>query len=177
MSSSAAVLSPNSALNALNNLNPMAPPVYGGLMTPDGAVDFTYPYEVTLNPSALAAGQTLSDVIATNTDADFHLTAQIINVYTSIQFGFRLNVNGVYYLSDNVILAGNLASDPSAPPPVMGRFIIPRGANLNIDLIELSGAANTIQLLFRGMKLYGRSRNGTQRPSGAAGVPVGLGRR
>src|SRR5579863_4748421 len=176
MGSQVAVLPPDNALNALNILSPLAPPVYGGLMTPDGAVDFTYPYEVTLNPGALAAGQTLSDKIATNTDADFRMTAQIINVYTSIQFGFRLNVNGVYYLSDAYILAGNLASDPSAPPPVMGRFIIPRGATLGIDLIELSGAANSIQLLFRGMKLYGRLRNGTAR-SGAAGVPVGLGRR
>jgi len=170
------VLSPNNALNALNLLTPLAPPVYGGLMTPDGSVDFTYPYDVTLNPTALAAGVTLSDVIKTNTDADFQLTAIIINVYTSISFGFRLNVNGVYYLSSGYVLAANLAGDPSAPAPVLGRFVIPRGADLNIDSIELSGAANTIEILFRGLKLYGNNSSRSSHRSGPSGVPSGLGR-
>lgn len=139
----------NSALRTLNLLNPLAPPVYGGLQTPEGAVDFTYPYDKTL-----LASTGISDTIKTNTDADFHMTAIIINVYTSIKFSFRLNVNGVYYLSSSQILAANLNGDPSAPTPVMGKFIIPRGADLNIDLTELSGADNSIELLFRGMKLY-----------------------
>lgn len=143
-------LQSTNALNALNLLNPMAPPVYIGLMTPDGSLDFTYPYDKTL-----VGGLPLGDSIKTNTDADFHLTAIIINVFTDIRFSFRLNVNGVYYLSSGQVLAGNIASDPSAPYPVLGKFIIPRGADLNIDLTELSGATNTIELLFRGMKLYG----------------------
>lgn len=167
-----AVLSPNNALNATNLLNPLAPPIYGGLMTPDGDVDFTYPYDVTLNPNALAAGQTLSDVIKTNTDADFHMTAIVINVQTSIQYSFRLNVNGVYYLSSGQILAANLAGDPSAPPPVLGKFVIPRGADLNIDLTDLSGAANTIEILFRGIKKYG---NNVSARAPQASVPAGLG--
>lgn len=148
--SSSPVLSPGNALNALNLLNPMAPPVYGGLITPDGDVDFTYPYDITLT-----GNQALSDTIKTNTDADFQMTSILVNVYTSIQFSFRLNVNGVYYLSSGQILAGNLVSDPSAPPPVLGKFIIPRGADLNIDITDLSGAGNTIELLFRGMKKFG----------------------
>ncbi len=146
---SPSTLPPNSALRTLNLLNPLAPPVYGGLQTPDGAVDFTYPYD-----KVLALNTGYADTIKTNTDADFHLTGIIVNVFTSIQFSFRLNVNGVYYLSSSQILAGNLAGDPSAPVPVMGKFIIPRGADLNIDITDLSGAQNTIELLFRGLKLY-----------------------
>jgi hypothetical protein len=162
-------MNPNNALNALNLLNPLAPPVYGGLVGPDGSVDFTYPYDV-----ELTASDALSDVIKTNTDADFHLTGIIINAYTSIQFSFRLNVNGVYYLSSGLILAANLAGDPSAPVPVLGRFIIPRGADLNIDLQELSGSNNTIEIMFRGLKLYG---GGSRQQATAAPKPVfGLGR-
>lgn len=146
-------LSPNNALNALNLLNPLAPPVYGGLIGPDGSVDFTYPYDVQLTGST-----PLSDVIKTNTDADFQLCGIIINAYTDIRFSFRLNVNGVYYLSSSQILAANLAGDPSAPAPTMGKFVIPRGADINIDLTELSGATNTIEILFRGLKLYSGSR-------------------
>ena len=168
-----AVLSPNNALNALNLLNPIAPPVYGGLTTPDGSVDFTYPYDVTLT-----ANQTLTDVIKTNTDADFQLTAMIINVYTSIQFSIQRNINGVYFLEASGVLAGNWAGDPSSPPPVMGKLIIPRGADLNIQLVELSGASNTIEILFRGLKLFGGgSRSSAPTPSGASGVPIGLGGR
>jgi hypothetical protein len=174
--SSPSVLSPNNGLQAENLLNPLSPPVYGGLTTPDGAVDFTYPYNGVINPNNLAAGQTLQDVIATNTDAQFQMTAQLVNVYTDVRFGFQLNVNGVYFLSEGYILAGNLVSDPSAPPPLLGKFIIPRGANLNINLIDYSGAANTVQILFRGVKLYGKGR--TAGPaSPASQVPMGLGRR
>lgn len=140
----------NNGLQALNLLNPLAPPVYAGLMTPDGAVDFTYPYNV-----SLTANQALQDTTKTDTDADFQLTAIIINVYTSILFSFRLNINGIYYLSSSEVLAGNLVSDPSVPFPILGRFIIPRGADLNINITDLSGAGNTIQILYRGMKLYG----------------------
>jgi len=143
-------MSPSNSLQALNLLNPMAPPVYGGMTTPDGPVDFTYPFDITM-----ASGADTNDAIKTNTDADFQLLAIIANVYTSIEFGILLNVNGVYYLSPSPILAGNFVADPSAPPPVLGKFIIPRGADLNIRIVNYSGATNTVQLLFRGMKLYG----------------------
>ena len=162
-----AILAPNNALNALSNLNPLAPPIYGGLTAPDGSVDFTYPYDITL-----AGNQLLNDVIKTNTDADFQLTAMIINVYTSIDFSIQRNINGVYFLEASGVLAGNWASDPSAPPPTMGKLIIPRGADLNITLQELSGAPNTIEILFRGLKLYGSGSRAAKAASAS-----GLGRR
>lgn len=162
------LLSPNNALNVISLLNPLSPPIYGGLVSPDGDVDFTYPYD-----AVLVGGAASKDVIKTNTDADFHMTAIIINAYTSISYSFRLNVNGIYYLSSSQILAANLAGDPSAPAPILGKFIIPRGADLNIDLTELSGATNTIEILFRGLKKYGASRTAA---SNAPKPVYGLGR-
>ncbi len=146
-------LPPNNALRALDLLNPIAPPVYGGLVTPEGAVDFTYPYD-----GLLLASAAKSDVIKTNTDADFQMTGIIINVYTDIRFSFRININGVYFMSASEILAANVNGDPSAPFPVMGKFVIPRGADININLTELSGADNTVEILFRGMKLFGNNQ-------------------
>ena len=142
----------NNGLQALNLLNPLAPPVYGGLNTPEGFADFTYPVDV-----SLTANQTLNYAEATNTDADFQLMGLIINNYTSIAFSLLINVNGVYFMSSSPILAGNLASDPSAPPPVLGKFIIPRGAIVNIQFIELSGAPNAIEILLKGVKMYGHN--------------------
>lgn len=141
--------------NFLTRLNPMAPPVYGGLTTPEGSVYYDYPYD-----KVLLASSSIQDVLKTDTDADFHMCAILPNVYTSIQFSIRVNINGVYYMSEFPILAGNLVSDPAAPAPVLGKFIIPRGANINLEFTELSGFNNTIEIIFRGLKLYGNNVKG-----------------
>lgn len=146
-------MSPTPSSSIIQRLNPMAPPVYGGLITPEGAVYYDYPYD-----RVLTASTSLADIIKTDTDADFHMCAIIINVFTSIQFSLQANINGVYYMSEFPILAGNLQSDPAAPAPVLGKFIIPRGANINLNFVELSGADNTIEIIFRGMKLYGSGK-------------------
>lgn len=143
----------NNALLGLARQNPMAPPVYGGLMTPDGAAQYDYPCD-----EVIALNGRVTHVIKTDTDADFHLCALIVNSYTSIRFSIQYNINGVYYTSENPVMAGNLASDPAAPAPVMGKFVIPRGANINVLLEDFSGAENTVEILFRGMKLYGNNR-------------------
>ena len=138
----------------LTRMNPMAPPVYGGLMTPDGDTMYDYPHD-----AVLVAGTTPDNgIVKTDTDADFHMCAIIVNQYTDIRFSILVNINGVYYMSESAVLAGNLVSDPAAPMPVLGKFIIPRGANINVQLVNLSGAENTVQLLFRGMKKYGSGR-------------------
>ena len=141
----------SSNLSLASRLNPMAPPVYRGLVTPVGPVTYDYPEDIVLTGSAT----NVADVIKTDTDAPFHLCALILNSYTSVQFSVQINVNGVYYMSEFPILGGNIASDPAAPPPVLGKFIIPAGANINFTFNELSGATNTLQLILRGMKLYG----------------------
>lgn len=150
-------------ISLASRLNPIAAPVYRGLVTPVGPVYYDYPEDIVLTGGAT----NVQDVIKTDTDAPFHLCAIIANVYTSIQVSLQINVNGVYYMSEFPILLGNLASDPAAPPPVLGKFIIPAGANINFVFNELSGAGNTLQLILRGMKLYGYG----QTPAGQAQQP------
>ena len=149
----------------LSRLNPMAPPVYGGMVTPAGAVYYDYPEDIVLTGGAT----NVQDVIKTDTDAPFHLCAILPNVFTSIQFSFQVNINGVYYMSEFPVIAGNLVSDPAAPAPVLGKFIIPAGANINIVFNELSGSDNTIELVFRGMKLYPPASGGSQAQSPSGG--------
>ena len=132
-------------------LNPIAPPVYGGLTTPDGPVDYTYPLNVTVGANA-----TVNAVVPTNTDANFRMMVMILNVYTSLSFSIAININGVYPMQNLPILGGNIVSDPSSPYVILGQFEIPRGANINVQITDLSGATNAMQLLFRGQKMYGK---------------------
>lgn len=131
--------------------NPLAPPVYSGLNPVNGPTAFDYVYNT---PGALAGNAVLSDAAMTMLDADFHWTGIVINSYTSIAFSVRFGINGLYYLSSSQVLASNYLGDPSSPYALLGQLIVPAGARITIDLVELSGAANTIQILFRGTKIF-----------------------
>jgi hypothetical protein len=132
--------------------NPLAPPVYSGLNPVNGPTDFTYVYDTPANQ--LAANGSLSDAVSTMLDADFHWTAIVLNSYTSISFSVRFGINGLYYLSQFQVLASNYLGDPSSPYPIMGQLIVPAGARITLDMTDLSGATNTLQILFRGTKTF-----------------------
>ncbi len=129
--------------------NPLAPPVYSGLNPVNGPTDFTYVYDGTIPASTL-----LNDAITTMLDADFHWTGIVINSYTSIAFTVRFGINGLYYLSASPVLASNYLGDPSSPYVLMGQLIVPAGARITMDFVDLSGAPNTVQILARGTKRF-----------------------
>lgn len=129
--------------------NPLAAPVYSGLNPVNGPTDFTYVYDGTITASS-----SLADAITTMLDADFHWTALVINSYTSVAFSVRFGINGLYYLSSSAVLANNYLGDPSSPYPLMGQLIVPAGARITIDLLDLSGSTNTVQILARGTKTF-----------------------
>lgn len=131
------------------NYNPLAAKVYSGLNPASGPVDFTYSYDGTI-PS----GGILTDGVQTDTSAPFHWLAIVLNFYTSVQWSVRFGINGTYYFSQNQILASNFVSDPSAPFVIVGQLIVPAGGRITIDATDFSGAPNTIEILFRGMKLF-----------------------
>jgi hypothetical protein len=129
--------------------NPYAPPVYNGLDAPKGPQDFTYVYD-----GVIPANSLINDQVSTQLDADFRWMAVVVNTYTSINFTVRFSINGLYYLSSTLLQAAAYSSDPSAPWPIIGNLIVPAGARITVDLQDYSGAQNTVEILFRGMKLY-----------------------
>jgi hypothetical protein len=131
------------------SFNSIAPPVYSGLTPLSGPTDFTYSYDGTIPASGV-----ISDGVQTDTSAPFHWTAIIINFNTSPSFSVRFGINGTYYISQNQILASSYVSDPSAPWVNVGQLIVPAGGRITIDATDFSGANNTIEILFRGMKLF-----------------------
>lgn len=133
--------------------NPQAPLVLNGLndASPQGYQDqaFDYVYDV-----VLTANQVLNDqVVSIFTEADFAWRALVINVNTGV-FAVRFTDGQGYYLSSGLINSGNLIASPADPWIVFPETLYPAGGRIGIDIQDLSGAQNTIELLFRGVNRY-----------------------
>lgn len=142
-------------MGALNSpiFNPQSAPVFNGVTdaSPEGYtdVDFTYPYDV-----SLTANQKLSDqTVATTNDADFAWRAIVIGLATGA-FSIRFSDSQGYYLSNGFVASANIVADAASPWPVFPEIIIPAGGRIGIDIQDISGQSNTIQIAFRGVKRY-----------------------
>lgn len=134
-------------------VNPYAPPAYNGMNNnpPAGYVDveFEYVYDVTLTANQFLRDQTLP----TTNDADFAWWAINVNAATGA-FSVRFTDSQGYYLSNGQVLSANIQGDPSSPYPVFPEIIIPAGGRIGIDIQDLSGDSNTIEIGCRGVKRY-----------------------
>jgi hypothetical protein len=132
--------------------NVYAPPAYNGLQdgSPPGYSDvgFDYVYNI-----SLSANQSLVDQQPIANDADFAWRAIYISSNTG-SFAVRFSDSQWYWLSSARILNTNLPGDAAAPFPVFPELLLPAGGRIGIDLLDLSGAPNTIQIVFRGVKRY-----------------------
>ena len=135
-------------------VNPYAPPALSGLAGtgPAGYVDmdFSYVYAVTLT-----GGQFLRDQsLAVMTDADFLWRALMVTSNTG-NFSIRFSDSQGTYLSNGMLLNQNFFLGNLAQVfPILPQVVIPAGGRIGIDIQDLSGAGNTIQLTFRGVKRY-----------------------
>ena len=139
--------------NPLTQINPLAAPSQNGLpdYSPEGYVDvdFSYVYDV-----VLTANQVLKDqAVSTMNDADFAIRGVFIGFNTGA-FSVRFSDSQGYYLSNGLIASGNLLGDASSPMPIWPEILIPAGGRIGIDITETSGASNTVEIVFRGVKRY-----------------------
>ncbi len=135
-------------------MNPQASQVLNGLVPefPLGFIDvaFDYVYDVNL----LANSQLRDQVVAIHTDSDFVLRGIILTVATGA-FSIRFNDSQGYFLSSGFLLSANfLSGTVPYPYPVFPEMLFPAGARIGIEINELSGNPNTVQLIFRGAKRY-----------------------
>ena len=134
--------------------NPQATPVLNGLVPefPMGYIDvaFDYVYDV-----AMLANQVLRDQsIPIHTDSDFVLRAAVLSQATGA-FSIRFNDSQGYYLSSGFLLSANfLSGTVPFPFPIFPELLFPAGARIGVEINELSGAPNTVQMLLRGAKRY-----------------------
>jgi hypothetical protein len=134
-------------------INPYAPPSYNGMLnaTPDGFVDvdFKIPFDVTLT-SGQDAPNLARDV---PTDADFIWRATIAVVQTG-EYSVQFADSQGYQFSNGLIHRINVSASAIAPSVNGHEIVIPAGGQIGIHLLDLSGADNTIQILFLGVKRY-----------------------
>ena len=116
-----------------------------------GDISFDYPFDI-----VLASGADLTNEgIRTDIDSDFLLLGLTLNTFTSILFSLWFKDSNGNYFSSKPVMAANYAGQGSAPYifPGWPRIFPPR-SSLGIGIKNLSGAENTVQLLFRGEKRF-----------------------
>lgn len=109
-------------------------------------------YDIPVNIT-LTALQNLVTAQIIERDAAFVWRGIIANSQTGI-YQVRFDINGWYLISSDQIVNANLQSDPSAPYPIFPELIVPAGGRIGINITDLSGAGNTIQMVFRGVKRF-----------------------
>jgi hypothetical protein len=135
-------------------MNPYATPVQNGINpdVPEGYVDqsFDYVYDVTL----LANQQLRDAIVPIHTDSDFALRAVILTQFTGV-FSIRFSDSSGYWLSSGFLLNGNfLSGTVPYPYPFFPELVLPAGSRVGIEINELTGNPNTIQMILRGVKRY-----------------------
>lgn len=120
-----------------------------------GDVSFDYPFDIVLAASV----NLTNEGIRTDTDSDFLLLGLLLNAYTSILFSLQFKDSSGNYFSSKPILAANYAAQGPIPYVFPGRpRIFGPGSSLGIAIAELSGAQNTVQLVFTGEKRFVKPR-------------------
>lgn len=128
-------------------MNPYAP---YPLQAPVGEL----PYDYVLDVSLTAAQNTVA-IVDIERDSPFVWRAVIIAAATGT-FAVRFSDSRQYFLSSARISSQNLSATPEAPTPIVPELELPAGGKLLVDLLDTSGAPNTIQFVFRGVKRAGR---------------------
>jgi len=138
----------------MSRLNPYAPPAYNGLSGeyPNGFVDVDHSY---IYQVVLAANQMLRDQQQPiDTDSDFVLRAVQLTANTGV-FAVRFSDSQGYYLSNGLLRSAIfLVGTVAVPFAVFPELVLPSGGRIGIDIQDLSGAPNTVELTFRGVKRY-----------------------
>lgn len=113
---------------------------------------FDYTFDVTLT-----ANQNLPDQsLIIGGDADFIIRA-IVGTQTGA-YKIRFRDNQGFYLSPGMVNNSNIMGTAQLPVPIWPELQIPRNGKLGIDLLDTSGAGNTIEIVFKGVKRYPLTR-------------------
>lgn len=132
-------------------VNDYAPPAYNGIG--DVGPQFAHQAYDYVFDRDLTADQELQTQVDIERDADFCWRAVYVAVNTGA-FAVRFSDSDWYWLASGRISNGNLQGDASSPFPVLPEIILPAGGRIGIDIQDLSGSPNTVQIVFRGAKRY-----------------------
>lgn len=107
-----------------------------------------YPYDITLSANQGLLDQT----VIIDGDSDF-LILGVTSTQTGIfQFNFRSGQGRA--IAQQQLRNANLAGTGQFPVALPKPMIVPKAGRIGVDITELTGAPNTVQLVFIGIRLY-----------------------
>jgi hypothetical protein len=135
--------------------NPLAPPAVAGIPETGPAesdMPFSYVYDVTLS----GGEQLLAQQVPIDNDSDFVLRGIYYSWPTGTNGTFTLRLYDAqnFALSNGPLYNTNYSTDPSAPTVVGPELNYPAGNKLQLDITDVSGFGNTIEIVFIGVKRY-----------------------
>jgi hypothetical protein len=139
-------------------MNQFAPTAVQGVNIPPpsqvGYEDRPYEYVYAPPNGQLTADQIINpDTVAIQTDADFYLRAWYISLYTG-SFQIQLIDSTGYQLSDGMINSAAISQSSATPTVLSPQHPFPAGSKIQINIQDLSGATNPIQIVFKGVKRF-----------------------
>lgn len=117
---------------------------------PVGFVDvpFNYVYNQTLT-----AGQVLNnEVVPIFTEADFAWRGLVFKATGSFSVQFQDGQG--YFLSSGLIFSENFPNTAGDPFPMFPEILYPAGGRITLNITDVSGDTNVIQMLFIGVNRY-----------------------
>lgn len=140
------------------SLNQFSPTYMQGVARPPtqqtGYEDRPYDYLYVPPGGQLSANQELlGQTVQIQTDSDFLLRAWYVSTPSGL-FQIRLGDATGYQFSSGLLLSGGISTDPSNPTVFSPQHPFPAGGRIVIDIQELSGLTNAIQIVFKGVKRY-----------------------
>ena len=141
-------------------MNQFAPTYFQGLqISPDSVYDpkpYTYLYSPSTNSGALSPGATLiNESVSIEVDSDFLLLGWYISLYTDGGvFQIQLLDSTGYQLFSNFLNSAAISQSSSDPTIFSPPHPFPAGGRIQIDITDLSGTENFLQIAFVGMKLF-----------------------
>jgi hypothetical protein len=137
-------------------LNQFAPDYFQGLALDPNASSEPKPFLYVYNPpnNTLAANQEIvGDTVSIQTDADFYVFGWYISQYTGA-FQIQLADSTGYQLQSGYINSGALSQSSNDPTVFSPAHLFPAGSKILIDIEDLSGNPNPLQIVFVGVKMY-----------------------
>lgn len=110
-------------------------------------------YDYALPPVVVAGNAALTTQIVINQDADFMAFWLISNSSGGFNCRFGDAGRGWYFMS-GLIANVNLFGTALLPFPMLPPYTFKAQGAITIDLVDTSGAPNTIQIVFSGKKIF-----------------------
>ncbi len=138
-------------------LNPLAPPAVQGISAYSGypgAGESTfsqfvgYTYDISLTSNQYLQGQ----VVAIYTEADFLWRGLVFQ--STGRFAIQFQDGQGYFISNALVYSDNMPNSPGEPFPRFPQIEYPAGGQILFNIQDLSGSANTGQILFIGANRY-----------------------